>query len=69
MKTVPQPRAGQRGSAVMIVFVLLAIAEIIFIVNTRTLADLKRELALIEQRQQQNLQRSAPPPAPQPPRP
>jgi type II secretory pathway component PulK len=44
--------ARQRGSAVLVVMVLLAVVAAIVVANTRTLHHLKGELRLIDQEQQ-----------------
>jgi len=45
----------RRGSAVLVILVLLAAMSIIVIANTHTLHALKQELQLLDQRQNQRL--------------
>jgi len=53
MKTLsPSPsRAGERGSATLILFVLLSIMAILIVANLRSLAGLQRNIRLTEQQQ------------------
>ena len=46
------PSTASRGSAVLIILVLLACMAIILAANSATLASLKQELKLIDQQQQ-----------------
>jgi hypothetical protein len=46
-------RRSQRGSAVLLVLVFVCIVEMLIISNTRTLDHLKRELKLIDRKQQE----------------
>jgi type II secretory pathway component PulK len=45
-------RSRTRGSAVLVVMILLAVLAVFVAVNTQTLHQLKAELKLIEQKQQ-----------------
>jgi type II secretory pathway component PulK len=51
-------RPNQRGSAVLIVLVLLACMAIIAFSNIDTLASLKKEIQLIDRQQQQRYEQS-----------
>lgn len=53
MTIVPQSRAGCRGSAVLVVLVVLAILMSFSMANHAALRTLRRELQLIERRQVQ----------------
>jgi hypothetical protein len=46
-------RRGERGSAVLVVLAFVFIVEMLIISNTRTLDHLKRDLRLIEKKQQE----------------
>ena len=48
-------RLDRRGSAVLVILVLLAAMSIIVIANTHMLHSLKKELQLLDQRQTQRL--------------
>jgi hypothetical protein len=48
---IAPPAAEARGSATLVVFILLTIMVALIAANTRTLHHLKGELRLIEQRQ------------------
>ncbi len=56
---------GQRGSATLVVFALLAIMGVVIVCNTRVLDSLQGELRLLEEKQKQKF---APQPAPQTPK-
>jgi len=51
--SAPAGRKAQRGSSVLIILALLACMAIIVVANSTTLALLKQELRVIDQRQQQ----------------
>jgi len=53
-------RKHRRGSAVLVIFVLLAAISAIVIANTHTLHLLKQELRLLDERQKQRLQAGSP---------
>ena len=57
MKIVPQRR---RGTALLFVVVLLSVMGTIVLSNTRRLSLLKREIQLIDQRQQRKYVEKAP---------
>ena len=52
-------RRGHRGSAVLVVLVLLAVMSAMIIANTHTLHALKEELKLLNERQIQRLRTGA----------
>jgi hypothetical protein len=59
------PQRNRRGSAVLIVLVLVALMEALLLANTRTLDHLGRELRHLEAKQQKRL--GQPPAKPAPP--
>jgi type II secretory pathway component PulK len=52
------PRPGERGSAVLIVLVLIAVMVIVSMSNVDTLDALKKEIQLIDRQQQQRYEQS-----------
>jgi hypothetical protein len=56
--------APNRGVAIIVVLVVLAILAALLIANARTLAHLKAEILLVEKRQQQKYLVQPSPPAP-----
>jgi hypothetical protein len=57
-RALRSPRKKVRGSAVLVVLALLSIMLILVSTNARVLSHLKREIRLIDQRQQQRLEPS-----------
>jgi hypothetical protein len=60
----PHARRGERGFVVIALMVILSIMLIYINVNMRLLANLKRELKLVEQAQIQRLERAGVQPLP-----
>ena len=57
---IPAPRRRERGSALLIVLVLLFTMTVLVLTTGRTLSTLQRELSLIDQKQQKKFQTGQP---------
>jgi hypothetical protein len=52
----PGAQATERGSAIMVVLILVAVMSVIVVSNGVALRHLKQEIKLVEQRQKRNLE-------------